>query len=217
MWEKLKAFIKDFSIVWTTKTPARQAAALAYYSMFSLAPVIFVAISISELLFQSVDFTSEIYSQIELTFGAEAANFLRSLVSGVAEPNNGIAGGGTSPIITLISVGALLYAATGLFYHLQYSLDLIWGVPWQVEGGFLIVVRSRLIAFLLVIGLGLVLVLLEVINVAFLILRSFPLFEGLVPAVDMIVLVGVQVVFFMLFYKFLPRVPVAWRDVVVGS
>ncbi|HJS28963.1 MAG TPA: YihY/virulence factor BrkB family protein [Anaerolineales bacterium] len=212
-----RAFFKDVAAEWAGKAPARQAAALAYYSMFSLAPVIFVAFAISELLFKSLDFRFILFNQIEVTFGEEAADFIQSLVSGLGSTENGFASAGSSPLITLISLGALLYAATGLFYHLQYSLDLIWGVPWETKGGFLLVVRSRLIAFFLVICLGLFLVFLEVITFTLSLVRSVFQVEWLVPVVNALILFAIQVLVLMLIYKLLPRAKVGWRDVLLAS
>jgi membrane protein len=213
----VQAFFKDVAAEWAEKAPARQAAALAYYSMFSLAPVIFVAFSISELLFKSLDFRFLIFNQIELTFGEEAADFIQSLVSGIGSPGNGIGSADTSPLITLISIGALFYAASGLFYHMQYSLDLIWGVPWGTGGSFLLVVQSRLIAFFLVICLGLFLVFLEVLSVALVVIRSVFQVEWLVPVVNSAILLAIQVLVLMLIYKLLPRTRVGWRDVLLAS
>jgi membrane protein len=215
--ERLQLFIKDLSSEWGEKKPARQAAALAYYGMFSLAPVLFVALTISEFIFKQVDLSSEVFTRIAEMFGPEAASFVESLVAGVASPENGITSQYTSPLISLISIGVLLYAASGLFYHLQYSLDAIWDVSWQVEGSILYVIQSRLIAFLLVIALGLFLVFLEMVTVAVSVLRSFFQLGDLYPFIDTIILLGIEALVLILIYRFLPRARVSWRDVALAA
>jgi membrane protein len=212
----LKQFVKELYKIWISERPTQLAAALAYYSMFSFAPIIFVAVSIVGLFIQEIDPASQLFQRLEAVFGEEISALVQEAVMALSKtPSN------SSILVSVISFLALLFAASGLFFQLQYSLNTIWRVPPPQKGQTTSFIRQRLFSFLIVIGFGLIWVLAIFANLLLawfgsalkrlLGLDSSQLLAGrLIAPVLMILIVA-------LFYKILPETKVAWRDVWLGS
>jgi membrane protein len=212
----LKQFIKEVSKIWTSERPNQLAAALAYYSMFSFAPIIFVAVSIVGLFIDEIDPASQFFQRLEEMFGAEISALVQESVMALAN-----APSSSSVLVSLISFLALIYAASGLFFQLQYTLNTIWRVPPPQKGQTTSFIRKRLFSFLIVIGFGLLGVLAIFFNLFLTWLGStlqslLGIDAGQVLAVK--VAAPLLIAFIIaLFYKILPEAKVAWRDVWLGA
>jgi membrane protein len=212
----LKQFIKEVSTIWTSERPNQLAAALAYYSMFSFAPIIFVAVSIVGFFIDEIDPASQFFQRLEEMFGAEIASLVQESVMALANTPSS-----SSVLVSLISFLALLYAASGLFFQLQYTLNTIWRVPPPQKGQTTSFIRKRLFSFLIVIGFGLLGVLAIFLNL-FLTWLGSTLQSLLGINSSQLLAVKVAAPFLIafiiaLFYKVLPEANVAWRDVWLGS
>jgi membrane protein len=212
----LKKFIKEVSTIWTTERPNQLAAALAYYSMFSFAPIIFVAVSIVGLFIDEIDPASQFFQRLEEMFGAEISALVQESVMALANTPSS-----SSVLVSLISFLALLFAASGLFFQLQYTLNTIWRVPPPQKGQTTSFVRKRVFSFLIVIGFGLLGVLAVFLNLFLTWLGSTV--QNLI-GIDSSQILAVKVAaplliafVIALFYKILPETKVAWRDVWLGS
>jgi len=155
-----RRFLKDLFQTWGSARSSQAAAALAYYGMFSFAPLIFVAITVAGIFLDELLTANELITRLENTFGPEVTQFILDVVVRVSQG----ATGGTW-LTSLIGFVALLFAASGLFAQLQYALNTIWGVAPPAQRGIIAIIRSRLLAFVIVIGLGLLLVLITVLGV----------------------------------------------------
>ena len=201
-------FLKEIAVGWDTDKPARLAAGLAYYSMFSLVPSIFIALTVAGFFIDSVLLAEELFLRIENLLGAETATMIESLIDTAAESTEG-----ATFIGSLIGILALLFAASGLFTNLKYSMNTVWQVPPSEYSGILSFLKTRLIAFVIVIGLGIILVVGAVLSV----LVNW--IGALFPALENLNLFGmlpvILLVFFslLIFYKILPDTHVGWRDV----
>jgi membrane protein len=212
----LKQFIKEVYKIWASERPNQLAAALAYYSMFSFAPIIFIAISMVGLFIGEIDSADQFFQRLEDIFGAEISGLVQESV--MALSNNP---SGSSVLVSLISFLALLFAASGLFFQLQYTLNTIWRVPSPQKGQTTSFIRKRLFSFLIVIGFGLLGVLAIFANLFLtwlgstvqnlLGIDSSQILAAKVAAPVLIALI------IALFYKILPETKVAWRDVWLGS
>jgi len=204
--------LEELFKAWGEGRSAQAAAALAYYSMFSFAPMIFIAVTVAGIFLDSILAANELVTRLENTLGPEVTQFIVDVVIRVSER----ASGGT-PLTTLIGFLALLFAASGLFAQLQYALNTIWEVPPPTQIGILAIIMNRLLAFVVVIGLGLLLVLVTMSSV---VLSTFSTLLDLAPplllADNAIVMVFVALAF-ALIYKILPDVDIAWRDVWLGA
>jgi membrane protein len=209
-------FIRELYRIWVAERPNQLAAALAYYSMFSFAPIIFISVSIVGLFIDEIDPANQLYQRLEELFGAAISDLVQESVAALSKTPSS-----SSWLVSLISFLALLFAASGLFFQLQYSLNTIWRVPPPQKGQTKIFVCQRLFSFLIVIGVGL----LGVLAIfADLLLTWFgSILERLLGIGESQVLVATlatPVVIFLiiaLFYKILPETRVAWREVWLGA
>lgn len=204
--------LEELSHAWGESRSAQAAAALAYYGMFSFAPMIFIAVTVAGIFLDSFLAANELVTRLQNTLGPEVTQFILDVVIQVSER----ASGGTR-LTTVIGLVALLFAASGLFAQLQYALNTIWGVPPLAQRGILAIITNRLLAFVMVIGLGLLLVL---ITLSSIVLSAFRTLLNLAPLLllgDYVTVVMLIAVVFALIYKVLPEVDIAWRDVWLGA
>jgi len=212
----LKQFGKELYKIWISERPTQLAAALAYYSMFSFAPIIFVAVSIVSLFIQEIDPASQLFLRLEEMFGEEISALVQEAVLALSKTPSS-----SSILVSLISFLALIFAASGLFFQLQYSLNKIWRVPPPQKGQTTSFIRQRLFSFIIVIGFGLIWVLAIFANLLLAWFGSF--LERLLGLGGNLLLAGrliapvLMVLIVALFYKILPETKVAWRDVWLGS
>jgi membrane protein len=211
-----KRFVKELYRIWIIDRPTQLAAALAYYGMFSFAPIIFITVSIVGLFIGNIDPANHLFQRLEELFGEGISNMVREAVTAIS-----ITPSSTSILVSVISVLALLFAASGLFFQLQYSLNKIWHVPPADKGQTKSFIRQRLFSFLIVIGFGLLGILAIFVN---LLLAWFgSILERLLGLNGSEMLAGrffapILLAFIIaLFYKILPETKVAWKDVWLGA
>ena len=208
----VRQFLKELYQAWGAGRPAQAAAALAYYGMFSFAPILFIALTVAGLFLDRLMAANELVARLEATLGPEVTQFVLDVVIKVSQR----ASGGTL-LTSLIGFIALLYAASGLFAQLQYALNTIWGAPPPTHQGIIAIIRNRLLAFVMAIGLGFVLVFITVAGIALSVLSTVLNVNSSLPITDFAIVLGLTTVVFALIYKVLPDVDIAWRDVWVGA
>jgi membrane protein len=199
---------------WSTDKASRLGAALAYYALFSVAPLLIVAVGIAGLVFGEEAAQGEIVAQIEDRVGSSVAGFLEDMMAGNQ--------GGAGVAATVIGVILTLLGASGLFLQLKGALNVVWDVPAQATTGVANLLRTRALAFLSVLGFGLLLiVVLAVSSVVSALGRlvpddlSFlaPLLQWLSP----VVMLGLLTVVFALVFKVLPDAMVPWKALWRGA
>ena len=200
---------------WSDDVP-RLGASLAYYTLFSLAPVLVVAIAIGGLIFGAEAVRGEIVGQIKGLIGREGAEAVQAMLEGAARPS-------TSVAATIAGVVTFFLGATGAFLELQTSLNTIWRVKPKADGSFLrVLVLQRLISFGLVVALGFLLITSLLVSAALAAVHNymgnaFPGVGVVWEALNVIVSLAVITVLFALVYKVLPDRKLAWGDVWVGA
>ena len=212
------SFLKAAGLEWRDNKAQRLAAALAYYTMFSLAPLLIVIIGMVGSVFGQQRAEGEIVEQIQRLFGEASARSIELLIRSV-----GLLA--TDKVTTAIGIFGLLFGATGMFNHLKDSLNTIWGVaPHPNRGavrGYLI---DRMLALIVVLALGLVALI--VILGSVVLSRLGPDLATLLPGLPEVALVRsaqVVVTFLVvlfavaLIYKVLPDATIAWNDVWIGA
>lgn len=191
-------------------------AALAYYTLFSLAPLLLIVISVAGLVFGEAAARGEIQAQLDALMGQRGAMAVQDLLASVHQPAMGLAA-------TLLGVALLALGATSVFAELQDALDRIWRVPAQVrDNSWLRLVRSRLLSYGVILALGF---LLTVSLVASAVLSALgraldPLlgsWNTIVEAVNAASSFTLAAVVFALIFKVMPRVQVQWKDVWIGA
>ena len=198
--------------IWTVRRPARHAAALAYYSMFALAPILYVVVRIAGRFLSEAAVTNATGTILVNLLGTEVAGYVRELVANTAATT---AGG--SMLTTFISIGALLYAATSFFVHLQRTLDSIWGTPPPAQSSVRRFLVRRLISFAMVIGLGIILVLAVFAGTAVNLLQNLLGISNRIQVANLTVMFGLGVLTFAAIFKTLPVAQVPWRHCLAGG
>jgi membrane protein len=200
---------------WNDNVP-RMGAALAYYTLFSLAPILIVAIAIAGVAFGPEAVRGEIVGQIQGLVGREGALAVQAMLEGAAKPSSSVPA-------TIIGIITFFLGATGAFLELQADLDAIWRVKPKSRGNFLRdLVMQRAISFGLVLGFGFLLLTSLVVSAALAALHTymgnaFPGVAVLWEALNVIVSLIVITLLFAMIYKVLPDVKLAWSDVWVGA
>jgi len=200
---------------WMDDYAASMGAALAYYTMFSIAPLLLIVVSIAGILFGEEAARGEIYSQLSALMGADGAYALQSLLERANEPRTGM-------WATLFGVGALVVGATTVFSELQNALDRIWRAPVRDRSpGIWRWLRTRLLSLGMIAGIGF---LLMVSLVASAMLSAaqrwwnrYLDFGPIAQVIDFAVSFAFVTFAFAMIYKLMPSVRVRWRDVVVGA
>jgi membrane protein len=200
---------------WNDNVP-RMGAALAYYTLFSLAPILIVAIAIAGLAFGPEAVRGEIVGQIKGLVGREGALAVQAMLEGAAKPSSSV-------LATIIGIITFFLGATGAFLELQTDLDTIWRVKPKSRGNFLRdLLMQRFISFGLVLGFAFLLLTSLVVSAALAALHTylgnaFPGGAVLWEAVNSIVSLLVITLLFAMIYKVLPDVKLTWSDVWVGA
>ena len=193
----------------------RLGAALAYYTIFSFAPLLLIAIAIAGLVFGREAAQGEIFGQLRNVLGPQAAAAVQEMVKSAAKPKSGT-------LATVVGIVTLLFGAAGVFGQLKDALNTIWNVETKQTGGILPMIKDRFLSFAMVLGTGFLLLVSLVIDSAIAAAGHFlgnrmPGGETLWQAIQLVVSLAVVTVLFALIFRFLPDVHPAWRDVWLGA
>lgn len=208
--------IKQVAASWREDYVPSMGAALAYYTMFSLAPLLLIVVSVSGLLFGEDAARGEIQSQLRGLMGDRGAGAVQDLLASVREPTGGLTA-------TAVGLVLLLVGATTVFAELQHALDRIWRLPDRPhESGWLTLVRARLMALGMILAVGFLLVVSLVTSAVLAALgrRLDPVVGGWQTLVEVgNAIGGFLLVAFMfgLIYKVMPRQRVLTTDVWLGA
>lgn len=212
IWQFLKTTINE----WVEAEPFQLAAALSYYTLFSLAPLLLIAIGVAGLVFGREAAQNQIVETLQGMIGQDSAKAVQEMIQASSEkPKTGM-------LSTIIGFVALLFGAGGVVGQLQTSLNKMWEVtpkPGQGIWGFL---RQRFFSFAMVLAIGFLLLVSLVVTA---VLSSFTSmlssFLGdatfVAHAIDILVSFGFVTLLFALIYKYVPDVEIQWRDVWVGA
>ena len=200
MWSLVKQAVQ----AWSDDYAPSMGAALAYYTLFSIAPLLLIVIAVAGFAFGAEAARGEIFEQLSGLMGPSGAQAIEDLLRSADRP-------GAGTLAMLAGIVTLLMGATAVFGELQNSLDRIWRAPARKQQqGWLNLVRSRLLSF------GMILA------IAFLLMVSLAL-SAVLSAIgewrllDMAASFALVTLLFALIYKIIPRVRIAWRDVWVGA
>ena len=198
--------------IWNERRPTQHAAALAYYSMFAFAPVLYVIVRVAGRFFSEPVVTDTLNTFLVTLLGADVADYVAEMVANTAADS---AGG--SLLTTIISTGALLYAATGFFVHLQRTLNSIWETQPQTEGTVRRFLVGRFIAFAMVMGLAALLAVSLFAGTAITLLQNMIGISTRFQLAYTAVMFGLGTLTFAVIFKTLPAAPVRWRHCLIGG
>ena len=210
------SILKETFSEWMEDQAPTLGAALAYYTVFSLAPVLIIAISIAGLVFGKEAAQGQIFDQLRGLLGDESGRAMQVMVQNAsAEPATGLAA-------ALVGFATLLFGASGVFGQLQTSLNAIWGVQPKPGRGILGIIQDRILSFgfILVVGFLLLVSLLLTAAIAFVGHRFGDMVPGMVALAQIlnsIFSLAVITLLFAMIFKFLPDARIAWHDVWIGA
>jgi membrane protein len=202
---------------WNQDKAARLAAALAYYTLFSLAPLLILVIAIAGLFFDSAAVRDQLMGQVQALVGGTGADFVRTVLDNANRP-----GGNSGIVATIVSIVLLLVGATGVLTQLQLSLNTIWNVEARPDIGFMNIVRKRLLSLGMIVVIGFLLLVSLVVSSVIAGFSEYlsTLAPGLDTAVQLanfVVSFGITTLLFAMIFKYLPDVVITWRDVWFGA
>jgi len=211
--KSLFALLKETFTQWLEHKAPRLAAALAYYMVFSLAPLLVIAIAIAGAVFGEEAAQGEIVTRISGFVGQDAASVIEKAIANASEPD-------LSNIASLISIAILLFGASGVFAQLQDALNTIWGVQPRPGRAVKQFISKRILSFGMVLSLSLFVILSLILTGGISALSKLHLLPGLPflwKFLSLAVSFGLVTLFFALVFKFLPDAKVAWSDVWMGA
>lgn len=211
-WRKL---IQDTVVSWNDHDATTQSAALAFYTMFSLAPLMIVVIALAGMAFGADAVRGQILSEFQGWMGRDAATFLQGLLRTAARPS-------TNKLAGVLGLLTLVFGASGVFVQLQQSLNRIWGVVPRPGAAFTSLLRKRILSFAVVLGIGFLLVVSLVLSTALTAVgdyleRRYQLPVKLLHLGNILVSFVLIALLFALIFRLLPDVHLAWRHVLLGA
>jgi membrane protein len=206
-----KQTISEFS---RDKVP-RLGAALAYYTIFSLAPLLLIVIAIAGLVFGHDAAQGKIFEQLKGVLGPTTSAAMQEMVKNAAKPKSG-------SIATILGVATLILGASGVFGQLKDALNTIWDVKPKEGGGIMILIKDRFLSFAMVFGVGFLLMVSLVIDTAIAAMGKYagnhlPGGEALWHIVEMAFSFCVVTVLMAGIFRLLPDLKIEWRDVWLGA
>ncbi len=208
--------LKEAASAWVDDYAPSMGAALSYYTLFSLAPLLIIVIAVAGMVFGQEAAQGEIVAQLRGIMGEEGAVAVEGMLKAAREPAKGV-------VATIVGIATLLLGATAIFGELQSALDRIWRVPApKEESGIWHLLRTRLLSFGLVLGLGFLLVVSLVVSAM---LAAFGKWWGgwfqgwdvFLEILNFVVSFGIFTLLFAMIYKIMPRANIPWRDVWTGA
>ena len=210
--ELLKASGKQFG----DQDPFRSSAVIAYFAIFSLPGLLVIVINIAGYFMEKEALTNSVSGQIGSMIGQQAAEDINGILTNAQDNRN-------TGIASVIGLITLAYGATGIFYHLQKTLNELWGVRPKPRQKFLKVVKDRLFSFGMILVAGFLLIISLLVSSVLAALGGwisshlFPEAKLLVQLLDLVLSLVVISIMFAAMFKFLPDAKIAWRDVSIGA
>ncbi len=212
IWQLLKTTVKS----WNDDYAQSMGAALAFYTLFSIAPLLLIVLSITGFVFGLEAARGEIAGQLEGLLGEQGAIAVQALLQNVNKPEEGL-------IASIVGVVLLLMGATSVFGELQNSLDRIWRAPERAKtNGILALLHDRLLSFGMILGIGFILMVSLVFSAVLSAIGQWwsPQFKEwvtLLSSINIIFGFVMTTAMFALIYKLMPSVKILWREVWIGA
>jgi membrane protein len=208
--------LKETGIAWYEDRGGRLGAALAFYTLFSLAPLLIIIIAIAAVAFGREIAYTQLIQQIEAFIGTEGARVIQATIENTSRPRSGI-------VATLIGLATMLFGATVVFSELQDALNTIWRVAPKPERSMAIgIIRERFLAFSMVLGIGVLLLISIIANT--MLNATMQIFGDILPkqvdwlrTANFVFSLVIVTLLFTMLYKVLPDVEIGWEEVVIGA
>lgn len=211
--QDLWGLLKTAGSEWIDHKAPRMGAALAYYTIFSMAPLLVITIAVASLAFGQDAAEGRIIEQLRDVVGEQGGRAVQTMIAHANEEGGGL-------FATVLSIVALFLGAMGVFGELQDSLNTIWDVPARAGRGLWGIIQDRLLSFVMVLGVAFLLLVSLVVSAVLAAVGTLLGAWGMSivgQALNFVVSLGVITLLFAMIYRFLPDVRIAWADVWLGA
>ena len=192
---------------WSDDYAPSMGGALAYYALFSIAPLLLIVMGVAGYFFGQEAARGEIFGQLEALLGSDGAKAIEGLLASARKPASGVVAMATGTLL-------LIAGASTVFGELQNALDRIWRVPLpESEQGWWRLLRKRVLSFGMILGIAFLLMVSLVMSA---LVSALGDWWGL-HALDLAASFALTTLLFAMIYKLIPRTPIAWRDVWTGA
>jgi membrane protein len=213
---RLGSVLRKAANAWIDDHAQSMGAALSYYTVFSVAPLLLIAISVAGLVFGQDAARGAVVEQLQGLIGRGGAEAIQGLLKNVSKPAEGV-------VATITGVVVLVIGATSVFAELQDDLNRIWQVPTrQKMSSWWAWLRTRILSIGLILAMGFLLLVSLAASAAFDAFAAWSTsaigqWEGLAHGVNFIVSFVLTTALFALIYRFMPQATIEWRDVGIGA
>jgi membrane protein len=211
----LRPLVSQSASRWSDINAPRLGAALAFYAVLSIAPLLVLCVGIAGLVFEHKAVTGQIVYQFQSLIGYEGGKMIQALVLDSVKPAQGI-------FATALGIVMLLFGASGFFLELRASMNLVWDTQPEASSGLTTMIRERFFSFALVLGIGFLLLLSLIVSAAIAAAGKFV--QRFLPAPEPVLHLSAGLVTFLavailfgLVFKLVPDARIEWRDVGIGA
>jgi membrane protein len=211
LWELTKGTLSS----WMDVNAPRLGAALSFYSVLAVAPLLVLCIGLAGLVFGQEAAQGQVAAQVQNVVGAQGGQVIQTLLAESSRKSSGI-------IAASVGLLMLLFSASGVFGELRDSLNLVWGAKSASGSGIIGMIKYRFFSFAMVLGIGFLLLVSLLLNAAIAAAEKF--FGGYLPLpgpvlhlINFLVSLVAVTVLFALLYKVVPDVHIEWQDVWIGA
>lgn len=214
-WSSPRYLLTESFKEWRDDNASRLAAALSYYTIFSLPPLLVISLAIAGRFYDRQAAQEQLLIQAGQLIGQSGSEAIGQILENASDPTLG-------SLAAVISVAVLLFGASGVFNELQASLNQIWEIEPKPSRGLIGTIKDRLFSFGLVLGIGFVLLVSLIFStilagVSEYVFDTVPAIVSAARVINFIVSFGVYTVLFALIFKIIPDVQIQWRDVWLGA
>ena len=212
---RLKIVLIESLTSWVDHRASSKGAALAFYTLFSMTPILVLVIAAAGYVFGAEAAQGEIVAQVQGMVGPNGAQAIQALLAAAQDPASGL-------VAILVASVLLLLGTTSVFVELKGSLDELWGIDKLRQSGFGELLRTRLLSFGMVIVLAFLLLVSLVVSAALAMLEHraggvLVSSTAVLATISSLISFGVIACMFAVIYKTLPDAPLSWRDVWIGA
>jgi membrane protein len=211
----LPGLLQEAFASWNRDSAVTLGGALAYFALFSIAPILFIAISVAGLVFGRPAVTGQVYAQVQGLVGSGAAQTIQVMIQNAYRPQQDV-------LSVLVGLAALVIGSAGVFAELKYALNVIWDVRPPASGNLVGLVRAEFISFGMVVGVGFLLLVSLAISAALaafggVLNANFPALVPILRVINLVFSFGVVTLIFAMIFKVLPDARIPWQDVWIGA
>jgi membrane protein len=211
----VKPLLSETFSAWSAHEGPRLGAALSFYGVLSLAPLVILVVSIVALVFGESSAQAQIVAQVQGLIGKDGADVIQNMLKNARDPGPGVTG-------FLVSIVTVLFGASGVFTELRAALNKIWEVQPATAAGFMGMIKDRIFSFGMVLAIGFLLLVSLILSATLAAAGKF--FGGLLPlpefalsAINFVVSFGGIVILFALIFRYVPETKIPWRSIWLGS